>query len=88
MWDESAGYATFEHCVRLPRLARFWMLKRVWLEPRMRRRGLLTAAWPLWLERYGEFEVANPNEAMQEFLRGRARTVPTPVPTSTRKNAD
>lgn len=73
-WDEAwlcgqAGYASFHRGVRLPLPGeRYWMLDRVWLRPELRRRGLLTAVWPEWLERYGNFEVAAPNSEMRAFL--------------------
>src|SRR5947199_10091197 len=32
-----------------------WPLDRVWLRREFRRRGYLTAVWPLWRSRYGDF---------------------------------
>ena len=45
-----------------------WSLARVYIEPRARRRGYLREAWPLWRERYGDFTVDQPSDAMQAFL--------------------
>src|SRR5262245_36124920 len=73
-WNEAwlwgiSGYATFEQHFHLPLPGTpRWCLNIVWLAPELRRHGLLTEAWPMWLERYGEFDVAAPNEAMQAFL--------------------
>ena len=54
-----------------------WILDRVWLRPEARRLGLMSAIWPEWRERYGNFAVNAPNEAMQAFLmpRGYERSV-------------
>lgn len=76
LWPSGAGYATFEHGVRLPLPGtRFWVLKRVWIRRDLRRRGLVGAAWQLWSDRYGAFEVAAPNAAMQAFLTTRTARV-------------
>jgi hypothetical protein len=45
------------------------MLRRVWLTKDLRRHGLVSAAWPLWRDRYGEFKVSAPNASMKAFLR-------------------
>jgi hypothetical protein len=57
-----AGYATFTG------YADDWSLLRIWLRPVSRRGGLLTAVWPTWQERYGDFSVVRPSEAMHKFL--------------------
>jgi hypothetical protein len=57
-----AGYATFDG------YGRHWSLVQVWLRPSLRHAGLLTAVWPLWHERYGDFEVVLPSQPMQAFL--------------------
>jgi hypothetical protein len=36
-------------------------LYRVWIDPEYRRTGLLTAAWDAWSDRYGEFDVQQPD---------------------------
>jgi hypothetical protein len=65
VWDRHAsGYATFQ---RGPGVTE-WELYRVWLEPMLRRRGRLTSIWPAWRERYGDFGVVSPNDAMSAFL--------------------
>jgi hypothetical protein len=66
-----AGYATFS------RAGRGWDLDRVWFRQSSRRRGLLSAVWPLWQERYGDFAVSSPNAAMRGFL-ARVGYVPRP----------
>ena len=58
------GYASFPH---IPGRGR--VLQRVWIEPGYRRQHLLTGAWDVWRERYGDdFPVDEPNAAMRTFL--------------------
>ncbi len=41
----------------------------VWLHPYMRRKGCLTRAWPIFAERFGQFDCEPPlSDAMQTFL--------------------
>jgi len=54
---------------------RGYALTRVWIAPEYRRQGLLGEAWLEWQDRYGEFEVAEPNVAMQAFMREREQEV-------------
>jgi len=83
LWCPRDGFALFERRSRFRRLDGsggspsqrdfdYWALLRVWLRPGLRRRGLLTAAWPLWRDRYGDFDVAAPAAAMRAFLISRA----------------
>lgn len=58
------GYASFP---LMPGRGR--VLQRVWIEPASRHQHLLTDAWDVWCERYGEdFPIEEPNAAMQAFL--------------------
>ena len=75
LWGDSDGYALFEHSFRFaPGTARRvpgserWVLQRVWVRPELRRQGLLSAVWPTWRNRYGDFHVTAPSTAMQAFL--------------------
>ncbi len=71
LWPPLDGYAIFECHPRLPWVAgdsEYWMLHRIWFRKELRGKGLLSAVWPVWLERYGEFKVTAPNESMQAFL--------------------
>jgi hypothetical protein len=62
------GYASFP---LIPGRGR--VLQRVWIEPAYRHQHLLTDAWHVWCERYGEdFPIEEPNAAMQAFLARRA----------------
>jgi hypothetical protein len=67
VWGGSApsgvhyGYATFHEAAPI-------CLMRLWFEPQMRRQGGLSAIWPTWRERYGDFEVSSPSPGMQAFL--------------------
>ena len=48
------------------------VLQRVWIEPAYRRQRLLTEAWGVWCERYGDdFAIEEPNAAMRAFLERR-----------------
>ena len=69
LWIDEAtgrelGYASFP---LIPGRGR--VLQRVWIEPAYRHQYLLTDAWHLWCERYGQdFPIEEPNAAMQAFL--------------------
>jgi hypothetical protein len=66
MWVSSnifPGYATFTGSSSMG-----WALVRVWLRPTSRRCGLLSAVWPQWQDRYRDFEVVRPSDAMRAFL--------------------
>ena len=46
-----------------------WWLAWVWIHPLDRRQGLLTQAWPVWREVYGDFPVQAPHSpGMRQFL--------------------
>jgi hypothetical protein len=46
-----------------------YALQWIWLHPYCRRRSLLTSAWPMFREWFGEFEVEGPlSEPMEAFL--------------------
>lgn len=46
-----------------------WVLDWVWIHPLMRRRGLLTQAWPSLEDRHGEFLIyGRMSQAMDQFL--------------------
>jgi hypothetical protein len=46
-----------------------WRLENVWIHPYFRRRGLLSAAWPVFVQRYGHFPSEKPwSDAMAAFL--------------------
>lgn len=46
-----------------------WAMQWIWLHPYHRRRGLLSAMWPYFKRRFGEFNVEGPlSEAMDGFL--------------------
>lgn len=71
LWAPDHGHAIFEQHPRLAWVTgdcERWILHRVWLRREWRRRGLLSAAWAVWEQRYGAFEVTLPNEAMTAFL--------------------
>ena len=69
LWIDEAtgrelGYASFP---LIPGRGR--VLQRVWIEPAYRHQYLLTDAWHVWCERYGQdFPIEEPNAAMQAFL--------------------
>lgn len=47
-----------------------WGLQWMWLAPKVRRQGILTRRWPLFLEQFGDFVVEAPlSDAMQAFVR-------------------
>lgn len=47
----------------------FWDLDWVWVHPYLRRQGLLSAAWPYFIRRFGAFNVTQPvSPAMQAFV--------------------
>ncbi|MNO72432.1 hypothetical protein D3C76_633800 [compost metagenome] len=47
-----------------------WTLAWVWVAPKFRSQGLLTAHWPGFIERYGDFFIEPPmSDAMQRFVR-------------------
>jgi hypothetical protein len=70
LWAPEDGYALFARQWRLPLPGTLtWGLERVWLRKELRRHGLLSAAWALWRDRYGHFEVVAPNPEMKAFLR-------------------
>jgi hypothetical protein len=46
-----------------------WVMDWVWFHPYYRRRGLLTAAWPLFKERFKNFACEHPlSDPMKKFL--------------------
>lgn len=46
-----------------------WALAWIWLHPYERRQGIVTAAWPGWLDQHGAFLVEPPlSDAMRGFL--------------------
>lgn len=47
----------------------WWGLQWVWVAPKFRRSGLLSSRWPMFRERFGNFQVESPlSKAMQGFL--------------------
>ena len=72
LWDGGVGAVMF---VRDDPLGP-WDVWAVWLAPELRRRGLLTAAWPPFEARYGPFRVRSPSDALAAFLRKRGWTEP------------
>jgi hypothetical protein len=49
--------------------ARPWRLDWIWLCPSVRRAGVLTKHWPVFRQRFGEFDLTPPiSDAMQAFL--------------------
>lgn len=47
----------------------YWSMDWVWLHPYFRHRGHLRKAWPMFVKKYGDFEVEEPWSAgMEKFL--------------------
>jgi hypothetical protein len=51
-----------------------WSLSWVWLEPRFRRRGFLTRAWPFFTEQFGNFSSSEVTSIAMAMLRSRFQT--------------
>jgi len=80
VWGQDDGFALFDHhdflvergTHRVIPDSECWDLTRIWMRPALRRRGLLSAAWPRWRERYGEFRVERPlSPSMAAFVQQR-----------------
>ena len=82
-YDEAWAWGPFDGYALFTRWPDCWQLDRVWIRPALRRRGLLSAAWPVWRERYGDFiersesvyATEPASDGMQAFL-AKVRDVP------------
>ncbi len=51
-----------------------WELDWIWIRPGARRQGLLSARWPVFLSRYGEFRISRPwSNAMATYVAAQGR---------------
>jgi hypothetical protein len=66
-WRSQYGFGVFDR----PDEWSEWTLSQLRFAPSMLRGGHLPAVWPKWRERYGDFGVYRPSEAMLLFLAAR-----------------
>ena len=52
-------------------------LSTVWIHPFYRRRGLLSGLWPVLKERFGDFDIEEPNSNMRAFIAAKNGTANT-----------
>lgn len=66
-WGIQYGFSVFDRVDAWSE----WALRQLDFAPSMMRGGRLPAVWPMWRERYGDFGVDRPSEAMLAFLAAR-----------------